>query len=228
MCRNLLRSNSSISSSSRFSSLSTSTGIRECNNKIVALERENFDLRLRIYLLEEKLSHLLLGKHRMIKGEVISEEISDDYTERQLLNCKESLRKCVKLVEEAADHIEHLENDLEKKQSEIELIKSNECHKETEADIYFAQSVILEDENSDVEDNSSVREESDAMVTKAYFETVQYYRIVLKRFENTIAILKACWKDIVQEFHLDIHDDEIIHKMEKLFCTVDLYYDNLP
>merc|ERR1712227_137372 len=95
---------------------SSSFSVKEDMSKIKSLQKENFDLKLRIYLLEERIGGRKTCKHANNESDA----------EKQLLECRQSLQNCINLVEEAANQIEHLENELEQQKVTFEekLIKA--------------------------------------------------------------------------------------------------------
>jgi len=97
---------------SRSVSMNMQTPVKEYDTKIKNLEKENFDLRLRIFLLEERLGFV----HN--KDTLVSDK--DIETELQLRECKKSLNKCIELVEDAAIEIQFLEQKLDEQKSEFD------------------------------------------------------------------------------------------------------------
>ena len=117
---------------------SPSFSVKEDMSKIKSLQKENFDLKLRIYLLEERIGGRknLTCKHANNESEAEKQVNWITFWFLQVINylhfwfklreCRQSLQNCINLVEEAANQIEHLENKLEQQKVTFEekLIKA--------------------------------------------------------------------------------------------------------
>ena len=219
-----LRSNSVASSTSTCSQYSSSScmSVKDYSNKISDLEQENFDLKLRLYLLEEKLN-------KVIKNQ--GEDQEDIMT--QLDKTKESLLRCIELVEETVDQIELLETELinQKIKYEDRLVdtilrftESDEEHEQDEVvdylreivedDIYSLSSHDPSETGTNIDDvrtnealgiDSSKQEfkklqESDnpTVALRDIEDQVQFYRILTGRFQQRLLSLEDCWEEFLR------------------------------
>jgi len=123
----------------------SSISVRDCTTKIKTLQQENFDLRLRIFLLEEKLGKQSQTLKLQMKTEDNQRPVNvrrffsyqrpqsyEGETERQLTSCRQSLQTCIELVLEATDTIEHLENKIEEERGEREDMEEQLVEAEAE------------------------------------------------------------------------------------------------
>jgi len=195
-----------------------------CDN-IKALKKENFDLKLRIFLLEERLN----------KGAVNLVEKPRKAEDDQSVSYRTRFSNCVALVEEAADAIEILENKLETQK----LIHKEEINKiEKKLEKYEDEHMTHADDNfnnnMDITNTCCIFQENfgkksilstDSEVQcdlglppsaqEAYCESVRLFRKVVGRLEAKLSWAEEEWKEVEQEVFGNITEGKIIKEIFK-------------
>eukprot|EP00092_Neocalanus_flemingeri_P027904 GFUD01030292.1.p1 GENE.GFUD01030292.1~~GFUD01030292.1.p1 ORF type:complete len:236 (+),score=76.61 GFUD01030292.1:344-1051(+) len=211
--------------------------MRDYDETIKALQIENFDLKLRIFLLEERFSG------RAVKTE---DQQTEGNTDHQLVKCRKSLSSCVALVEEAAAAIEMLEHKLETQQAvheetvkniEEKLIKyENECtiHSEDSKNnnIGNTGTYLSEQENlmkkKESTSDSSVQCDLglSPAIQEAYCESVKLYKRAVGKLEGKLRWAKEEWREVGWEVcnseHLTRGNEfkNIFESKEKLLADI--------
>jgi len=188
--------------SSNNSSFSLNRTVRDYGERINSLQRENFDLKLRIFLLEERLS--------VRRG---NELRCEDDTDTQLYQCKTNLDKCIKLVEEAAQEIEYLETKIETQKTDYEerilnvetelavcKMKTEEANplEPSEAPLVMLE-VGTDTDDLEVEETPVEEDKTSLQITRdVYYESVQSYRKMISRLEAKVRTAEAVWREVTE------------------------------
>merc|ERR1719233_111553 len=195
------------------------------------LRRDNFDLKLRIFLLEERCS-----KHSWSR----KDENFDADHELQLDKYRKNLSRCFELVDEAVMTIDILENQLqdekEKHREEVQILQQ----KISEVD----HNVALSNEhliNNSIKPNKKktgdlpeyIPTQPDTSpsqrVQDAYYSSVQLYRTVVDRLLGRVRWAREEWGELAKELRIR-KEDEILQILESknnifahIFDTENIY-----
>jgi len=207
-----LRSSSSLNVSPRKT-------LRDFEETIKHLEKENFDLKLRIFLLEEK-----LNQKSFKKKERFEKEERNSFGKA---SCDERIENCIALVQDTVEAITHAERQLEREKAnhdrEIETLQNQ---------IKELRKPKLGDLNNNVNKNTveeRLSEQEEVVLSprgplqEAYIDSMRMYRKLVRRLESRLRWAEEEWKEVIKESKVlkDISDVEnVLSEKKRLFTAI--------
>ena len=166
----------------------------------------------------------------------------------QLEQCKTSLAKCIKLVEEAAQEIQYLETKIETQKTDYEErilnVETELALSRMEVGAPSAQimlevtpptmvEVSTETDDIEVSDSPGENDEDEENDTSlettrnVYYDTVQMYRGVTSRLESKLRTAEMVWKEVTATINKILSNRKIQANMNLAIFISEIYWSNL-